>query len=96
MDNRIYKGIVKTIVDGIKDAQMQYDYAVAAKDDGEQNLAKLHLDEASRRLSGVSDWRKRLEEMTGRKTENQMEKILWEYYDDWKDKLYRRITEFKF
>lgn len=61
MDHAICRGITKTIIDGLKDAQMQYDYAVAAK----------------------------------KQSDDTVESILWEYYDDWKEKLHRCISEFK-
>lgn len=92
--NPIFKGITKTIIDGLKDAQMQYDYAVIAKKH-DPAIAKLHLDEASKRLSGITDWRKRLDEMMGKRSEDGMEAVMWEHYDDWKEKLHRCIAEFK-
>lgn len=95
MDHAICIGITKTIIDGLKDAQMQYDYAVAAKKHGDTTVAKLHLDEATRRLSGVGEWKKRLQDFIDKQSDDTVESILWEYYDDWKEKLHRCISEFK-
>lgn len=49
-------GIAKTIMDGIKDAEMQYDYAVAASELGKVEIASRHIEEAKKRLIGVREW----------------------------------------
>lgn len=49
-------GIGKTIMDGCKDASQQYDFAIAAKNAGDQEIAIKHIEEAKRRLSGVKEW----------------------------------------
>lgn len=49
-------GIGKTIMDGCKDASQQYDFAIAAKNAGDQEIAIKHIEEAKRRLAGVKEW----------------------------------------
>lgn len=47
---------VKTIMDGLKDAHMQYEMARAALDAGSKDDARAHADEAEKRLIGVRAW----------------------------------------
>lgn len=49
-------GIAKTIMDGIKDAEMQYEYAVAASELGKPDISGRHIEEAKKRLIGVKEW----------------------------------------
>jgi hypothetical protein len=84
--------MVKTIVDGLKDTQMQYEYAVEAKEHGDQGVAKAHLTEAQKRISGVQEWWAHADSMAGG---DPMYAMLMEYYRDWCHKLKREIEEFK-
>ena len=49
----VFYGIAKTIMDGTKDADQQYDFAVAAKAEGKPEIAAKHIEEAKKRLAGV-------------------------------------------
>lgn len=49
-------GICRTVLDGIKDSEMQIDYAENAKESGNMELAQFHLEEAKKRLSGAKEW----------------------------------------
>ena len=49
-------GIAKTVMDGIKDAEMQYEYAQNASDAGKADIAMRHIEEAKKRLIGVKEW----------------------------------------
>lgn len=57
MKEHLMHGIVKTMMDGVKDAHMQYEYAVSAWEHGEHELATKHADEARARLLGAKAWR---------------------------------------
>lgn len=48
--------IVRTILDGLKDAEMQLGYAEEAQEAGDEELAHLHMAEAKARLDGVKAW----------------------------------------
>ncbi len=52
----VFYGIAKTIMDGCKDADQQYDFAMQAKADGKPEIAARHIDEAKKRLVGVKEW----------------------------------------
>lgn len=52
----VFYGIAKTIMDGCKDADQQYDFAVQAKTEGKPEIAMRHIEEAKKRLAGVKEW----------------------------------------
>ena len=52
----VFYGIAKTIMDGCKDADQQYEFAQAAKAQGKPDLAIRHIEEAKKRLAGVKEW----------------------------------------
>lgn len=92
MKNEILKNVAKTVVDGLKDTQMQYEYAEEAKEHGDMAMAKAHISEAHKRLEGVHEWWKHADEMGGN---DPMYVMLMEYYKDWCRKLKHEIEEFK-
>lgn len=63
MHKDIAYGVAKTIMDGLKDAQMQCEYAEKAEQQGEHELAALHRAEAEKRLDGVKEWYRCAERM---------------------------------
>lgn len=92
MKNEILKNVLRTVVDGLKDTQMQYEYATAAKAHGEQAIAKAHITEAQKRMSGVQEWWTHADAMGGGEP---MYGMLMEYYKEWCQKLKRDIEDFK-
>ena len=52
----VFYGIAKTIMDGTKDADQQYDFAMQAKAEGKPEIAAKHIEEAKKRLAGVKEW----------------------------------------
>lgn len=96
MHKDVIHGIAKTIIDGIKDAQMQYDYAVAAMDAGEHEIAKLHISEAQKRINGVKEWYDYAVAKMGKHHEGDMAYMAMEdHYRDWARSLRERIAAFK-
>lgn len=96
MSETLIGGIVNTIIDGIKDAQMQYDYACDAKKAGEPELAKLHINEAERRMNGVAEWRKAAESFIGSAHhDDAVFAAMYAHYADWAHTLRAKIAEFK-
>lgn len=63
MNKQCINGIICSEMDGIKDAEKHYNYAITAKEEGNKELARMHIEEAMRRLDGVKDWHKRTETM---------------------------------
>ena len=63
MHRDVAYGVTKTIMVGLKDAQMQCEYAEKAEKHGDHELAALHRAEAEDRLDGVHEWYRRAERM---------------------------------
>lgn len=96
MEKEVIKGLAKTIIDGIKDAQMQLDYAEEAREHGEGEIAHLHLNEAHERLNGVKEWYEFAESKMGKHHDGDMAyHAMEEHYRDWARKIRERIAEFK-
>lgn len=49
-------GVCRTVLDNIKDADMQLDWAEAAKERGNHELAQFHAEEAKSRLRTAKEW----------------------------------------
>ena len=91
--SNVIRGMVKTIVDGIKDSDCQLKYARAAKDAGHQDLAALHIEEAKRRLSGAKEWYDRAKGMADVHSEAVTE-VLMEHYKDWSREVMDKVIRF--
>lgn len=91
MKHEVMKGLMRTIMDGLKDTQMQYEYAVAAMAHGESAIAKAHIEEAQKRLAGVQEWWKHADAMAG---SDPMYNMTMEYYHEWCHKLKAEIEMF--
>lgn len=92
MKNEIMKNIIKTIMDGLKDAQMQYEYAEDAKNMNEPSFAKAHIAEAQRRMEYVQEWWRHADEMGKNEP---MYTMLMEHYKGWCRQLRQDIEDFK-
>lgn len=96
MEKEIIKGLAKTIIDGIKDAQMQLDYAEEAREHGETEIAHLHINEAHKRMNGVKEWYDYVTAKMGKHHEGDMAyHAMEEHYRDWARNIRERIAEFK-
>lgn len=96
MHKEIIRGIAKTIIDGIKDAQMQLDWACMAKKEGEMELAHLHIEEAKKRLDGVKQWYEYATAKMGKHHEDDAAyEAMEDHYRDWARKIRERVSEFK-
>ena len=49
-------GVCRTVLDNIKDADMQMDWAESAKERGNHELAQYHVEEAKKRLQTAKEW----------------------------------------
>jgi hypothetical protein len=94
MTHELIKGIVKTITDGLKDANMQYDYAEEAKEHGEHELAMLHINEAKKRLDGVKEWYDKGKAMMPEGKHSDLEEILICHYKHWYRELKEKVESF--
>lgn len=96
MEKEVIRGLARTIIDGIKDAQMQIDYAEEAREHGESEIAHLHLNEAHKRMNGVKEWYEFAEAKMGKHHDGDMAyHAMEEHYRDWARKIRERIAEFK-
>lgn len=88
------KGIVKTITDGLKDANMQYDWAVEAKEHGKTELSHLHLAEAKKRLDGAKEWYDKAKAMLPHTEPTELEEMLMCHYKSWYHDLVEKVEKF--
>lgn len=88
------KGIVKTIIDGLKDANMQYDWAVDTKALGNTELSHLHISEAKKRLEGAKEWYNQAKAMFPQSEPTELEEFLMRHYKDWYRDLKEKIETF--
>ena len=78
----LMKGIVWMSTDGIKDADMAYDYAIEARDAGKPDLAAVYIEDAKYRLGKVREWYERAMTMSGGQADPVAE-VLMEHYREW-------------
>jgi hypothetical protein len=95
MEKDIIRGIAKTIIDGIKDAQMQIDYAYEAKEHGAHEIAAMHHAEAHKRIEGVKTWYDYAVNKMGKHEHDPAYEAMEDHYRDWARKIKERIGEFK-
>ena len=84
MKEFLMHGIAKTMMDGVRDANMQYEYAVEAKEHGDIELAKAHIDEARSRINGAKVWHERRKKMMGEHNDPFVKVMEREWCDWWK------------
>ena len=93
LDKEIIRGLAKTIIDGIKDAQMQIDYAEEAEEHGASEIAAMHVAEAHKRMDGVKMWYDFAMQKTGKHEHDPAYLAMEEHYHDWAKKIKERIAE---
>lgn len=89
------RGLVRTMTDGLKDASMQYEWAMAAHKAGNKELASLHHNEAMKRLNGVKEWYDKAKSMMGDKPMDPVAEELKCYFADWYHDLLAKVTAMK-
>ena len=94
MAHECMRGIVKTIIDGLKDANMQYDWAVDAKAHGNTEVSHLHISEAKKRLDGAKEWYDKARAMIPHSEHTELEEFLMRHYKDWYHELREKIESF--
>lgn len=95
MNDMIMKGMIRTMLDGLKDASMQYEWAMNAHRAGDKELAALHHGEAMKRLNGVKEWYGKAEAMMGAKALDPIGECLKNYFIDWYHDLNAKVTAMK-
>lgn len=90
----VIRGMVKTVIDGIKDSDCQLKYAHTAKDSGHHDIAALHIEEAKRRLSGVKEWYDRAKGAADGHNEAVTDALMG-YYKDWYREIMDKVARFE-
>lgn len=88
------KGIIKTITDGLKDANYHIEWAEEAKEHGEHELAMLHITEAKKRLDGAKEWYDKAKSMHSAEKHTDLEEILMCHYKHWYHELREDVESF--
>ena len=96
MSKEIIRGLAKTIIDGIKDAQMQLDYAEEAMEHGEKEIAAMHNAEAHKRIEGVKTWYEYAINKVGKREHDPAYEAMEDHYREWARKIKERISEHKY
>lgn len=94
MKDEIMKGVVWMTTDGIKDADMAYEYAVDAKEAGKPELAAMFVEDAKYRLGKVKEWYGRAMSMHGGQLDAITE-TLCEHYREWYRDVLDKVMKFK-
>lgn len=92
MKHEMLCGAARTIMDGLKDAQMQYEWAEKAAEYGDHDIAMRHIAEAKKRLSGTAEWFSLLEKSEEAKMP--LAKALLGHYKGWHEDLLRKVDHF--
>jgi secreted Zn-dependent insulinase-like peptidase len=95
MNEMHIKGLVRTMLDGLKDASMQYEWAQSAHRSGDKKLASLHHGEAMKRLNGVKEWYEKSKSMMVDKQLDPIGDVLKSYFVDWYHDLLTKVTAMK-
>lgn len=95
MNEMNIKGMIRTMLDGLKDASMQYEWAQSAHRAGDKELAALHHAEAGKRLSGVKEWYEKGKSIMGDKQLDPVGEMLKCYFVDWYHDLLGKVAAMK-
>ena len=90
----VIRGMVKTVIDGIKDSDYQLKYAHTAKNSGHHDIAALHIEEAKRRLSGAKEWYDRAKGAADGHNEAVTDALMG-YYKDWYREVMDKVARFE-
>lgn len=90
----VIRGMIKTIIDGIKDSDYQLKYAHTAKNSGHHDIAALHIEEAKRRLSGTKEWYDRAKGAADGHNEAVTDALMG-YYKDWYREIMDKVARFE-
>ena len=90
----VIRGMIKTVIDGIKDSDYQLKYAHTAKDSGHHDIAALHIEEAKRRLSGAKEWYDRAKGAADGH-DGAVTDVLMGYYKDWYREVMDKVARFE-
>ena len=88
-------GVCRTVLDNIKDADMQMDWAESAKERGNHELAQYHVEEAKKRLQTAKEWYDRGVKMHGGEKMEPLTEALIEREKDHYHEVLNRAAIFK-
>ena len=88
-------GVCRTVLDNIKDADMQMDWAESAKERSNHELAQYHVEEAKKRLQTAKEWYDRGVKMHGGEKMEPLTEALIEREKDHYHEVLNRAANFK-
>lgn len=88
-------GAVKTFMDGIKDAHSQYEMAKEAHEGGNMECARMHLEEAEKRLDGAMVWKNKLHAEHSALAADHVREALLAGYTDWFHSVHEKVMHLK-
>ena len=92
--HEVLHGIAKTSMDHVKDAQMQYDYAIEAAEHGNHDIASHHMAEAKMHLDSAKAWYDRGMKMLGDKMDPVADMMI-EHHRNWHRELADKVAKYK-
>jgi hypothetical protein len=95
MAEKNIEGLIRTMLDGLKDASMQYEWAQSAHRAGDKEIAALHHGEAMERLNGVKKWYEKARALMGDKPLDPIGEVLKNYFVNWYHDLLGKVTAMK-
>ena len=96
MHKDLMRNVAKTIMDGLKDAQMQCEYAEEAKEAGNHELAMLHNQEADLRLKSIDAWYQHAKKMgLIAESMNPGEEIMIEHHKKWYKSMREKVDSIR-
>ena len=95
MNTMSIEGLIRTIIDGLKDSSMQYEWACNAHRAGDKEIASMHLAEAMKRLNNVKEWYDKAKNLIGDKSMDHVGEVMKNYFVNWYRDLLGKVTAMK-
>lgn len=95
MNTMNIEGLIRTMIDGLKDASMQYEWACNAHRSGDKEIAAMHHGEAMKRLNNVKDWYDKTKAIIGEKPMEPASEVMKAYFVNWYRDLLGKVTAMK-
>lgn len=88
-------GAIKTFMDGIRDSHSQYEMARSALDAHDHEFARLHAEEAERRLAGAKMWYDKVKASFPQEHEDHVRDALLSGYMDWYHSVCEKVKQLR-
>ena len=95
MNTMSIEGLIRTIIDGLKDSSMQYEWACNAQRAGDKEIASMHHAEAMKRLNNVKEWYDKAKNFVGDKPMDHVGEVMKNYFVNWYRDLLGKVSSMK-